>query len=262
MQTTGNTVLITGGASGIGLELAKAFIRRNNSVVVCGRDREKLAHAQREAPSLAVKHCDLSVATARADLVAWILDRFPSLNMLVNNAGIVRPIELTENRFDFEKIEQELTTNLLAPIDLTLRFLTHLRGQPTAAVVNVTTGQVYSPNAGTPVYSSAKVGLHTWTDALRYQLRDMPIKVFEVLPPIVDTEMIRRLGVHSKDAVPASQVADAVLKAISRDTVEIRVGQTKLLYAASRIAPHAVYSALNRQIEKMKRQPGAGALAH
>jgi uncharacterized oxidoreductase len=252
MQTSGNTILITGGGSGIGLELAKAFVRRNNRAIICGRDEKRLAAAQTETPGIEFRRCDLGIAADRAELVTWALDRFPELNILVNNAAVVSGLDLRQDAFDFEQMQQELATDLCAPVDLTLRFLPHLRRQAVAAIVNVTTGQVYSPNASTPVYSTAKAGLHAWTDAVRYQLRDTSVRIFEILPPIVDTEMIRRLGVPTKDAMPPDQVADTAVKQISADVEEIRVGQTKALYAASRIAPHTVYAALNRQIEKMR----------
>jgi uncharacterized oxidoreductase len=252
MQTSGNTILITGGGSGIGLELAKAFAQRNNRVIVCGRDEKRLATAQTKTPGMEIRRCDLGSAADRSELVTWALERFPELNILVNNAAVVSAVDLTQDAIDFEQEQQELVVDLFAPIDLTLRFLPHFRGQRAAAVINVTTGQVYSPNASTPLYSAAKTGLHAWTDALRYQLRDTPVKIFEILPPIVDTEMIRRLGVPVKKAMSPAQVADTAVKQISADIEEIRVGQTKVLYAASRVAPHTVYTALNRQIEKMR----------
>jgi uncharacterized oxidoreductase len=251
MQTSGNTILITGGGSGIGLELARAFARRNNRVIICGRDQNRLNAAQTETPGVEVRRCDLAAPADRAELVSWALEQFPHLNILVNNAAAVRAIDLKRNAFDFEQAQQELVIDLFAPIDLALRFLPHLRRQVSAAIVNVTTGQVYSPNATTPVYSAAKTGLHTWTDAMRYQLRDTPVKIFEVLPPIVDTDMIHRLGVPARDAISAAELAEAAVQQISANVEEIRIGRTKALYAASRIAPHTVYMALNRQIEKM-----------
>jgi uncharacterized oxidoreductase len=252
MELFGNTLLITGGASGIGLALAHAFAQRNNKVIVCGRDATKLAAAQRAVPGLEAKRCDLTVAAERDELVTWTLQRFPELNMLINNAGVVHSLDLRSDTFDFDLIRQEFAINLQVPIEITLHLLPYLKRRERAALVNVTTGQVYSPNAATPVYSAAKAGLHAWTQASRYQLRDTPVRVFEVLPPLVDTEMIKELG--ATDAISPGEVADATLKAMAEDEEEIRIGPTKALYVVSRIAPQRVYRSLNRKIETMQRR--------
>ena len=254
MKMFGNTILITGGGSGIGLALAHALTQRDNKVIVCGRDESKLATARRAVTGLETKRCDLTRLNEREELVQWALERFPDLNILINNAGVVRPIDLSADTFDYNLIAEELLTDLHAPIEIALRFLPHLRRQAHAALVNVTTGQVYSPNAGTPVYSAAKVGLHAWTEAVRYQLRDTSLKVFEVLPPIVDTEMIRSLGVPTTEAVAPEEVAETIVKSMTDDDEEIRIGPTKALYVISRIAPHRVYQSLNRRIESMRNQ--------
>ena len=254
MEVFGNTLLITGGASGIGLALAQAFAQRSNKVIVCGRDATKLAAAQRAVPELEAKRCDLTVPAEREDLITWTLERFPELNMLINNAGVAHSIDLRSDTFDFDLIRQEFATNLQVPIEIALRFLPHLKRRAHAALVNVTTGQVYSPNAATPIYSAAKAGLHAWTQAVRYQLRDTPVRVFEVLPPLVDTGMIKGLGVPVGGAISPGEVADATLKAMAQDDEEIRIGPTKTLYVVSRIAPQRVYRSLNRRIETLQRQ--------
>jgi len=248
-----NTLLITGGASGIGLALANAFAQRNNKVIVSGRDATRLAAVQCAVPGLEAKRCDLTVSAEREELVSWTLHRFPELNMLINNAGVVHSIDLRSQTFDSDLIRQ-IAVNLQVPIELALRFLPHFQRRERAALVNVTTGQVYSPNAATPVCSAAKSGLRTWTQAARYQLRDTPVRVFEVLPPLVGTEMIKGLGVPADDAISPGEVADATLKAIAEDEEEIRIGPTKAPYVVSRIAPQRVYRSLNRRIETMQRQ--------
>ena len=254
MELFGNTLLITGGASGIGLALAQAFAERGNKVIICGRDATKLAAAQRAIPELEAKRCDLTIPAERDELVTWILQHFPELNIIINNAGVVHSMDLSSDTFDFDLIRQEFVTNMQVPIELSLRFFPHLKRQERAALVNVTTGQIYSPNAATPVYAAAKAGLHTWTQAVRYQLQDAPVKIFEVLPPLVDTEMIKGLGVPATDAISPTDVANATLKAMAEDEEEIRIGPTKALYLVSRIAPQRVYRSLNRRIETMKRR--------
>ena len=252
MIISDNTVLITGGGSGIGLELARLFRGGGNRVIICGRNPEKLERAQREIEGLVVRTCDLALAQDREALTTWLVGHFPELNMLVNNAGIADQLDVTDDQFRFESIAEELSTDLHAPIDLTLRLLPHLRRQKQAAIINVTTGLVYTPDASTPIYSSAKAGLHAWTNALRFQLRASEIKVFEVLPPIVDTEMIKGLEIETKDAVPPASVAAAIVKGVTQDVEEIRVGATKSLYVMTRIAPHLIYNSVNQRITNMR----------
>jgi uncharacterized oxidoreductase len=259
MKVLGNTVLITGGGSGIGLALAKAFGERGNSVAICGRDESKLAEAQRKIPGLQVKRCDLTVEADREELIRWMRERLPDLNVLVNNAAIARKVDLRSDAFDFGDIDAQLATDLLAPIHLSLALLPNLRKQSESALVNVTTGLVYSPDASTPLYSAAKTGLHTWTQALRHQLRDTNVSVFEVQPPIVDTAMIRGLGITAEKvgAIPPHEVAGAVLKGMTNDEAEIRIGPTKALYVMSRIAPGTIYQSINRRIEAMSKRRAA-----
>lgn len=169
MKVSGNEVLITGGSSGIGLALAKA-LAPNNKVAICGRAQDKLARAQRDVPELQAKLCDLTSRSDREELLRWTMEKLPELNVVINNAGVARKLDLCRDQLDFEAAEEQVITDLLAPIHLTLALLPHLR-QPQAALVNVTTGLVYSPDASTPAYSAAKTGLHTWTQAVRYQLQ-------------------------------------------------------------------------------------------
>lgn len=258
MELFGNTVLITGGGSGIGLALAEAFAELGNKVIICGRDQAKLSNAQHKVPGLTVKRCDLAVPKERQDLMDWTLQTLPDLNIVINNASVAHSLDLRSGPFDFDLVARELATDLRAPIEIALRLLPHLRQKKSAALVNVTTGQVYSPNAATPIYSAAKVGLHAWTQAVRYQLRDSGLKVFEVMPPIVDTEMIRDLGVPASEAISPDEVADAVLRSMAEDKEEIRIGPTRTLYVVSRIAPESVYRSLNRRIESMQSQARKG----
>jgi uncharacterized oxidoreductase len=254
MRIFGNSVLITGAGSGIGLALAKTLARRNSRIAICGRDENKLEKARLEVPGLQTKRCNLTARKDLDELLRWALEVLPELNIVINNAGVARKTDLSQHHVDFEAAEEQLTTDLYAPIHLTLGFLPHLRRQPQAAIVNITTGLVYSPDASTPTYSAAKVGLHTWTQALRYQLQGTSVRVFEVLPPIVDTEMISGLGIDATavSAETPQQVAEAVLKGIADDKEEIRISPTKSLYAISRVAPKTVYRSLNQRIQKMQ----------
>jgi uncharacterized oxidoreductase len=254
MQISRNTVLITGGGSGIGLALAKAFARAENRLIICGRNEQKLSAAKREIPELETARCDLAAPGSREQLVGWALERFPGLNVLVNNAGVTGTLDLTRDNFDGEAVEQELLTDLHAPIDMALRLIPHLRRQPEAAIINVTSGLAYTPAAFIPVYSAAKAAVHAWTRSLRYQLRNTAVKVFEVLPPFVRTNMLQDLGIEPPDAIGPEQVAKQVIEQLARGTAEIRIGRTKALYIASRIAPEYMFRTINRGVEKMQNE--------
>jgi uncharacterized oxidoreductase len=251
MQISSNAVLITGGASGIGLSLAKAFARANNQVLVCGRDDEKLTSAQRAIPGLHTLRCDVTSAEERAKLVQWALEQVPELNVLVNNAGVMRRLDLRDSAPDLDMVAEELETDLHAPMDLSLRLLPHFQRQPVAAIVNVTTGLVNATLARAPVYCAAKVGLHAWTEDLRYQLRGTRVRVFEVQPPFVETELTSRFGLQQRGLLSPEQVADAVLKGIARGDNEIRPGIARALHVAGRVAPGLVFRVLNRQVDRM-----------
>jgi uncharacterized oxidoreductase len=214
-------------------------------VIICGRNEATLAAARRTLPSVEIARCDLTNRHDREALVQRTLERFPNLNMVVNNAGILRTIDVTSASFDFAGIEQELVTDLYAPVDLTLRFLPHLRQQPAAALVNVSSGLVYSPAALAPVYAAAKAGLHAFTETVRYQLRGTAVRVVEVLPPTVDTAL--NAAVHVPKISPDA-AADAIITGMVRNTDEIRIGQVKALYVATRIAPRFVNRKLNELI--------------
>lgn len=267
MQTTGNTILITGGNAGIGLALAKAFAQKDNKVIICGRNEAELQDLQREIPNVVAKRCDLTVQADRDELIRWTLERFPDLNMVINNAGVLAETDLLSDTFDFESVQEQLTTDLYAPIELSLRFLPRLRQQSNAALVNVSSGLVYSPAASAPIYAAAKAGIHAFTQAARYQLRDTDVKVVEVLPPTVDTNLNKDLDLEAAGgAISPEEAAEAILKGLADDTTEIRIGQVKWLYLGSRIAPGFVNRKLNEQVDKArhsadeKRKPRVSSL--
>src|SRR6186997_3380203 len=167
MDLSNNTVLVTGGASGIGLALAVRFQAAGSSVIICGRRADKLAEAKAAHPALQTHVADVSTAAGRQDLVNWAVRNFPSLNVIVNNAGIQRRVKLAENE-PWEETHQELAANLEAPIHLSRLFIPHLRTQPRAAIMNVTSGLSFAPKADVPIYCATKAALHSFTLSLRY----------------------------------------------------------------------------------------------
>ena len=187
MQLSGNTVLITGGSSGIGYAMAEAFLAAGSTVAVCGRDEGRLRDATARHPELHWRLCDVAREADRKALFEWASAELPTLNVLVNNAGIQRDIDFTGGIEEFLAGENELRVNLEAPIVLCGLFMPLLSCQSRAAIINVSSGLGFMPVSAMPVYCASKAGLHTFTLALRQQLSRTCINVHEVVPPAVDT---------------------------------------------------------------------------
>ncbi|MBU0556474.1 MAG: SDR family oxidoreductase [Alphaproteobacteria bacterium] len=187
MKTKDNCILITGGGSGIGRELARRFHDLGNQVIVAGRTAETLAETIDGRADMQALTVDVSDATSIEAFVAQALARFPAINILFNNAGIMRHEDLT-TRGDTAVAEQTFITNVLGPIRLTNALIDHLRAQDDAAIINTTSGLAFVPLIGTPSYSASKAALHSWTVSLREQLRGK-VDVIELVPPAVRTEL-------------------------------------------------------------------------
>src|SRR5258706_1690965 len=188
MQLTSNTILITGGASGIGLALAERFLSAGNRLVVCGRRPEVLTVLKSRHPEIETRVCDVSQASEREALAAWATATFPKLNVLVNNAGMQRRVQFRAEH-DWIAVQEEIAINLDAPLHLTSLFLPHLLKQTRAAILNVTSGLSFVPLAATPVYCATKAALHSYTLSLRHQLAGTAVQVIGGIPPPGDTDL-------------------------------------------------------------------------
>lgn len=243
METSTNTVLITGGATGIGLALAEAFVRRDNQVIICGRRRERLLAAKRQLPELTIRVCDVSKAASRQALVAWATSQFKHLNILVNNAGIQRSIDFRRGVRDLADLDQEVATNLIAPIHLSALLIPHLRRQNHAAIINISSGLAFTPLAAVPVYCATKAAIHSFSLTLRFQLRDTPVRVFEIAPPIVPTGLSgRRLRPEdSEHSMSPENAALGIVNALEHDNYEQALGPALGLYKGR----EALFEAIN-----------------
>lgn len=239
MKLTGRTILITGGTSGIGLELARRLLHRGNVVIVTGRDGTKLAAAQAALPGLVGFRSDVADPAAIDALHAEVTARFPSLDVLVNNAGVMRNIKLREDR-SLTDVAREIDIGLTGPIRMVQRFLPHLSAQPEAAIVNVSSGLAFVPFPAAPIYSAAKAGLHAYTEVLRVQLRGSTVAVVELAPPGTDTELFH--GEFAEEngntkPMPLTTLADKAVAALAAGQAEIRPGLSNVLKILSRVAP-------------------------
>jgi uncharacterized oxidoreductase len=217
--------------------MAEAFLKQGNEVIICGRREQRLREAKKNHTDLHIMACDVSDNAGRYSLVEWVASNFKSLNILVNNAGIQRDIDFTKGIADFLAGTNEITINLEAPIVLSGLFIPHLAGKDGAAIVNISSGLGFVPAAKMPVYSATKAGLHAFSMALRHQLKGLGIKVFEVVPPAVDSELNpegrAKRGGFKVDLQPREFVA-AVMSGLADDIFEIGYGYTLQSLKASR----------------------------
>ena len=250
MKLSGNTVLITGGAGGIGSALARRLIERGNTVIVCGRDQARLDAARDALPTLTAVRSDVADAASRQRLADEMSARFPALNVLINNAALLHLSDLTEPGHVAE-LEAEVAVNLIAPVALTSLLLPLLRRQSAATIVNVTTGYVFLPSAGSAPYSATKSALHAMTRSLRFQLRSTPVRVVEVMPPAVDTAMASH---YSGAKTTPDFIAKRILRGLRRDDDEIVIGLSRLARLLARAAPEIGFGLMNRAEEKASRR--------
>ena len=189
MKITGNTILITGGGSGIGRGLAEALHAGGNRVIIAGRRAEALAEVVAGHPGMSFAVLDVADPEAIQAFGSRMAQDHPALNVLVNNAGIMMVEDVLADPFDLSVAEATVATNLLGPIRLTAALLPHLRKQPAAAVVNVTSGLAFVPRADTPTYSATKAAMHSYSQSLRFLLRNTAVQVIELAPPLVATDL-------------------------------------------------------------------------
>ena len=249
MKTSKNTVLITGGGTGIGFALAEALMKADNQVIICGRREAKLKEAHRKLPQIHYKVCDVSDERQRKALVSWVSKNFKDFNVLINNAGIQRMMDFTSGRSDHRAGDDEVDINLKAPVRLCELCIPLLLKKKTAAVVNVSSGLGFCPIAVMPVYCATKAAVHSFTVSLRFQLRDTSVKVFEVIPPMVDTELDkggRDEREQEERGIPPAEVAAAVMKGLANDEFEIAVGEAQGLKQGARKNPEKLFQDLNQ----------------
>ncbi len=231
MKITGNTVLITGGGTGIGLALTEAFVKRKNRVIICGRRETRIKAVADRFRDVHYRVCDAADPDSRKALIEWILGEFDDLNILVNNAGIQRPINFREGPKDLDQADLEVAVNFLAPVHLSGELIPHFLKKKAAGIINISSGLAYTPLAFVPVYCATKAALHSWTLSLRHQLAGSSIRVYEVAPPMVATELSgRHTASETNDRImSAADVAFGTLEALEHDRYEVALGAAEKL---------------------------------
>lgn len=244
MNVSNNTVLITGGASGIGFALAKRFVKAGSKVIICGRRQEQLEKAKAECPELSIFRCDVSKLHEREALLKHVTENFPQLNVLINNAGIQnRPGSFTQNQ-DWVLHELELEINLKAPMHFAILFIPLLGKQSHSYIMNVTSGLAFMPLSFMSTYCATKAALHSFTLSLRHQLKNTSIKVLEIIPPAVNTDL-GGVGLHNEGA-PLDEFADHAIAQIEKGELEFGYLFSEKGRNASREELNHMFSMMNK----------------
>lgn len=225
MQTSGNTILLTGGTSGIGLALAQRFQAAGNTVIITGRRTALLDRITADHPGMIGYTLDMMDAASIPVFAARVAADHPALNVVIHNAGIMVAEDVAG---DFlETAEATVATNLLGPIRLTAALLPHLLAQGRATIMTVSSGLAFVPLTRTPTYSATKAAIHSWSQSLRTQLRDTGVEVLELAPPAVQTDLMPG---HAADptAMPLTEFIDEVMGILAQDPAPPLIGVKRL----------------------------------
>lgn len=242
MNLTGNTILITGGTSGIGRGLAEAFHARQNKVIIAGRRKQLLDEITKQNPGVEGLLLDVTDENSIETFVREVRKRYPKLNVLFNNAGISRPEDYTHHPVDTSTAHAILQTNVASVIEITAGLLPLLKAQPHATLLTTTSGLAFVPLAPHPVYSASKAFLHSWSDSLRHQLRNTSVEVLELIPPYVQTELGGPRQKVDPRAMPLAEFVSEVIQIIEQgnlDGGEILVERVKGLRHAEKNGKYA-----------------------
>lgn len=245
MNPKGKNVLITGGGAGIGLSLAEEFLKHGSNVMICGRTLATLEAAKLAHPKLEIAQCDVTNEEQIIALREKCADVFGGIDILVNNAAVIHRFDMTNGSLPLESQVKEYDINLGGPIRMTHYFLPQLRKSKAAAIVNLTSALAFMPTVASPIYSATKAALRSWTISLRTQLKDTNIKVFELIPPLVDTQMNTDFEAGVSKMSPEEH-ARRFMKDFTKGREEIGVGISKQLPMLTRIMPKMVFRILNQ----------------
>ena len=231
MNLTGNTILITGGGSGIGRGLAEEFQKRGNQVIIAGRRQALLDQAAAANPGMKAVVLDVEAPASIGEAVGKITRQFPDLNVVVHNAGIMKPENV--EKAEVETADAIIRTNLMGPIRLTAALMPHLLQQPSATIITVSSGLAFVPLAMTPTYCATKAAIHSYSMSLRYQLRNTSVRVVEIAPPWVATELMGAVPDDPR-AMPLKDFIAETMQLLGQTTDEVLVDRVKpLRYAAA-----------------------------
>lgn len=254
MNLKGNTILITGGSSGIGFEMAKQFLATGNKVIVTGRNIEKLQKTKEKLGDITVIQSDVSKPDSVKKLYEQVSKDFPDLNILINNAGVMFSINLQDHGLSTEELTKEIDINVKGTIWMNDAFLPLLKKNKNSATVTVSSGLAFVPLPISPVYCATKAALHSYTVSLREQMKNTDVKVFELAPPATETELLADFNEEDMEGITAMSVQDLVgafVKGFSNDKYEICPGQASQLKFMSRFLPGFILKQMSKTVDRM-----------
>jgi uncharacterized oxidoreductase len=239
MHISNNKILVTGGASGIGLGLAERFLKENNTVIICGRRAEALKEVADKFPSVITRICDLSSEKERESLYEWVAAEHSDLNVLVNNAGIQQWMSVTDCDF-YQRAKQEIATNIEAPVHLTALFI-HLSALTT--IINVTSGLSFTPLTKVPVYSATKAFFHSFTLSMQHLLKSKNIEVIEMIPPALNTDLGGK-GLHDF-APPVNEFVESIFAQLKEGKTSLTFGFSEMMAKAGPVELQQAFDRMN-----------------
>lgn len=256
MELKNSTVLITGGTSGIGLELVKQLTAQGANIIVTGRKSEGLAETKKRFPNVYTFQSDVSKPEDIEQLSKDVIQQFPDLNIIINNAGLMRLIDLEDASLSLENITREIDTNLTGTIQMVHRFLPHLITKKSAAIVNVSSAIALASYSIAPVYSAAKAGVRAYTQALRLQLEETNVKVFEMIPPGVNTNLQNdwSLKPNPRMMMEVDKMVAVAIKGLQKDKKELKPFLIGVIKVAIRLVPGLLMRFGNGELKKFKAQ--------
>jgi uncharacterized oxidoreductase len=246
MNLTGNTIFITGGGSGIGRALAEEFYHRGNKVIIGGRRKGHLAKTVEANPGMESVEIDVSSPESVSSTVRHLISTYPTLNVLINNAGVMQ-IDDVSTAVDETVLTSTVSINLLGTIRLTSALIDHLKAQPSATVMIVSSVLGFVPMAMTAVYSSTKAALHSYAMSLRFKLRDSSVRVLEVIPPWVRTELLN--SSEEPRAMPVDEFIEGTVRALTTDADEIMVPRAAFLRSQAGADEASFIRTFNKELE-------------
>lgn len=256
MDLKNSTILITGGTSGIGLELVKQLTEQGANIIITGRKIDGLKETKKLFPNVATFQSDVSNPKDIEQLYRDVTTQFPELNIIINNAGLMRLIDLQDTTLDLENINREVMTNLSGSIQMVHQFLPHLTKQKSAAIVNVSSGIAFMPYSVAPIYSATKAGVRAYTQALRLQLENTNVKVFEMIPPGVNTNLQNDWAVQPNPSMMMSvdKMVKVAINGMLNDKPELKPTAISIIKLASRIIPNVLLKFGHKEFKKFKEQ--------
>jgi uncharacterized oxidoreductase len=254
MELKNSTVLITGGTSGIGLEFVKQLTEQGATVIITGRNLDALNKTKQLLPKVHTFQSDVSDSKEIERLYRDVLQQFPDLNIIINNAGLMRLINLQDSTLDLENINREVATNLSGTIKMVHQFLPHLITKKSAAIVNVSSAIAFMSYSSAPIYSATKAGVRAYTQALRLQLEDTSVKVFEMIPPGVNTNLQKDWSVAPNPSMmmSADKMVNIAIKGLLNDKKELKPFLISVIKVASKIVPNFLLRFGHKEFKKIK----------